>query len=73
MCKKKTFNLPEIDVPEKYQPYIFVSLDRNHLERKEKLSKREEYLIRIGLVFGSIIGVPIGILLMYILHLVGWY
>jgi len=39
----------------------------------EEISKREKYLIRIGLVFGLLIGIAIGILLMYSLHLVGWY
>ena len=36
MCRrKKTFMLPKINVPEKYQPYKNVSLDRNHPEKKE--------------------------------------
>ena len=32
--KRKTFKLPKLNVPDKYQPYEGVSLDRNHPERR---------------------------------------
>ncbi len=40
---------------------------------KIELTKREKYLIRIGLIFGSLIGIALGIMIMYSLHLIGWY
>jgi len=32
--RKDKWKLPEIDVPEKYQPYKNVSIDRNHPKRE---------------------------------------
>lgn len=37
--KKKPFRLPKIDVPEKYQPYKGVSLDRHHPDWEEEIDE----------------------------------
>jgi hypothetical protein len=40
MRKNKKFKLPKLNVPEKYQPYKGVSLDRNHPEREEEYESK---------------------------------
>ena len=37
------------------------------------MEAREKYLVRIGIIFGTVLGFLLGIMTMYLLHTVGWY